>query len=216
MVKIRMFAVCAVVLVTCARGARAQQEQQTQLGGTTTTAQEQQTELRVALSAQPVALDALGRPALAARLVTPAINGTVDAPVKNARLVVENRGAFFYTYVTGWATFYDGNGVRCGEGLFKVDALAPAEGAEIDMPGARITCTPVTWRIVATNLLTRTSETAKPTDQSATTDATGSVGAVVPPLVISIDGEEHPIQINNPLVIKMGNRRRTIVVRTAP
>jgi hypothetical protein len=38
----------------------------------------------------------------------------------------------------------------------------------------------------------------------------------VPPLVISIDGEEHPVQLNNPLVIRMGNRRRTIIVRTAP
>ena len=152
MVKIRLFAVCVALITMSALAVRAQQAQ---LG----TAQQEQTELRVALNAQPVALDAMGRPALAARLVTPAINGTVDAPVKNARLVIENRGPFFYTYVSGWATFYDGNGVRCGEGLFKVDALASAEAVETDMPGARITCTPVSWRIVATNLLTRTSET---------------------------------------------------------
>jgi hypothetical protein len=176
-----------------------------------------ETELRVALNAQPVAFDALGRPALAARLVTTALQGTVDAPIKNARLVVENRGAFFYTYVSGWATFYDGNGVRCGEGLFKVDALATTEAVETDMPGARITCTPVSWRIVATNLLTRTSETAKPTDQTMTVKASDATSSMtVPPLVISIDGEEHPVQLNNPLIVKMGNRRRTIIVRTAP
>jgi hypothetical protein len=165
-----------------------------------------------------VALDAAGRPALAARLVTPAIQGTVDAPVKNARLVIENRGPFFYTYVSGWATFYDGNGVRCGEGLFKLDALAPSEAVETDLPGARITCTPVSWRIVATNLLTRSSETAKTTEQSVTVSGSEAMSTTtaVPPLVISIDGEEHPIQLNNPLVIRMGNRRRTIVVRTAP
>jgi hypothetical protein len=205
---IRMFAVCVALVAVSAFGVSAQQQTGTQ----------EQAELRVALNAQPVAFDAMGRPALGARLVTPTIQGTADAPVRNARLVIENRGAFFYTYVSGWATFYDGNGVRCGEGLFKVDALAPSESVETDIPGARITCTPVSWRIVATNLLTRTSETAKPDGQAMTVqasqDTTGS--ATVPPLVISIDGEEHPIQLNNPLVVRMGNRRRTIVVRTAP
>jgi hypothetical protein len=208
-VKIRMFAVCVALVVLGMVGIASAQQQAGAQG---------ETELRVALTAQPVALDALGRPALAARLVTATLQGTVDAPVKNARLVIENRGAFFYTYVSGWATFYDGNGVRCGEGLFKVDALATGEAAETDMPGARITCTPVSWRIVATNLLTRTSETAKPADQTMTVrgaDATTST-ATVPPLVISIDGEEHPVQLNNPLIVKMGNRRRTIIVRTAP
>lgn len=206
--KIRMLAVCVGLMTMSAVGARAQQQ-------TVTSAQEQ-TELRVALNAQPVAFDALGRPALAGRLVTPVLQGMVDAPVKNARLVVENRSAFFYTYVSGWATFYDGAGVRCGEGLFTVDALAPGEAVETDMPGARITCSPVSWRIVATNLLTRTSETAKPVGQTATQPVETSLSATVPPLVISIDGEDHPIQLNNPIVVKMGNRRRTIVVRTAP
>jgi hypothetical protein len=203
-----MFAVCVALLMMSVVVVRAQQ----QAGAPG------ETELRVAMGAQPVAFDAMGRPALAARLVTTTLSGTADAPVKNARLVIENRGAFFYTYVSGWATFYDGNGVRCGEGLFKVDALAPNEAVETDMPGARITCSPVSWRIVATNLLTRTSETAKPAaDQTMTvrpSDATTS--ATVPPLVISIDGEEHPVQLNNPLVVKMGNRQRTIVIRTAP
>ena len=207
--KIRMFAVCVALLTLSGAVARAQQ--------TATVSAQEQTELRVALNAQPVAFDAAGRPALAGRLVTGAIAGTVDAPVKNARLVVENRGAFFYTYVSGWATFYDGDGVRCGEGLFKLDALAPGEAVETDIPGARITCSPVSWRIVATNLITRTSETAKTANQTMTVQASDAASsAVVPPLVISIDGEEHPIQINNPLVIKMGNKRRTIIVRTAP
>lgn len=208
--KMRMFAGCLALMALSVTGVGAQQQQQQ------TGAQDQQTELRVAVSAQPVAFDAMGRPALAARLTTPTIQGTVDAPVRNARLVVENRGAFFYTYVSGWATFYDANGVRCGEGLFKVDALAPNEGVETDLPGARITCTPVSWRIVATNLLTRTSETAKPEGQAMTVQPSDTTTApVVPPLVISIDGEEHPIQLNNPLVVRMGNRRRTIVVRPA-
>jgi hypothetical protein len=208
-VKKRMFAVCVALLMCGAVGVvRAQEQQQQQQTGA-----QGETELRVALSAQPVALDSSGRPALAARLVTSAIQGTVDAPVKNSRVVIENRGASFYTYVSGWATFYDGSGVRCGEGLFKVDALAPGESAETDMPGARITCTPVSWRIVATSLLTRTSETARPAEQSMT--VSGNDSANVPPLVISIDGEEHPVQLNNPIVVTMGNRRRTIIVRPA-
>jgi hypothetical protein len=33
---------------------------------------------------------------------------------------------------------------------------------------------------------------------------------------ISIDGEEHPIQLNNPIVLQMGNRERRIVLRSAP
>jgi hypothetical protein len=210
-VKIRIFAVCVALIILSAVRVGAQQDAAAGVGA------QEQTELRVAMSAQPVALDAMGRPALSARLVTPVIQGTVDAPVKNARLVISNRGAFFYTYISGWATFYDGDGVRCGEGLFKVDALASGESVETDLPGARITCTPVSWRIVATNLLTRTSETAavsEPTMNVRASDAAPS--AVVPPLVISIDGEEHPIQLNNPLVVRMGNRRRTIIVKTAP
>lgn len=213
--KIRMFAVSVALIILGAVGAAQAQQQ-----AVSVSAQEQQpsqSELRVALSAQPVAFDAVGRTALAGRLVSTALAGTADAPIKNARIIVENRAPFFYTYVSGWATFYDGDGVRCGEGLFKVDALAPGEAVETDMPGTRITCTPVSWRIVATNLLTRTSETAKPLSQTTAqpSDVTSST-TVVPPLVISIDGEEHPVQLNNPLVVKMGNKRRTIVVRTAP
>ncbi|HEX8176713.1 MAG TPA: hypothetical protein VF543_16600 [Pyrinomonadaceae bacterium] len=205
--KIKMLAVCVALFCLSAVGVSAQQGTQGE------------SELRVALSAQPVALDAMGRQALSARLVSTTLQGTVDAPVRNARLVLENRGALFYTYVSGWATFYDGNGVRCGEGLFKVDALAPGEAVETDMLGARITCAPVSWRIVANNLLTRTSETAKTPEQAMTvsgSEPAATTGTSVPPLIISIDGEEHPVQLNNPLVVRMGNRRRTIIVKTAP
>ncbi|HYO91137.1 MAG TPA: hypothetical protein VEQ40_05855 [Pyrinomonadaceae bacterium] len=205
--KIRMLAMCVAIVALSAVGVPAQQQAGAQ----------NETELRVALNAQPVALDALGRQALSARLISTTLQGTVDAPIKNARLVLENRGALFYTYVSGWATFYDGNGVRCGEGLFKVDALAPGEAVETDMPGARITCAPVSWRIVATNLLTRTSETAKTAEQAMTVRASEPAASTgVPPLIISIDGEEHPVQLNNPIVVRMGNRRRTIIIRTAP
>jgi hypothetical protein len=34
--------------------------------------------------------------------------------------------------------------------------------------------------------------------------------------VISIDGEEHPLQIDRPLVLTLGNAQHTIVVRAAP
>jgi hypothetical protein len=209
-VKIRMLVVCAALISLGALKVEAQDQ--------TASGAQSDTELRVALTAQPLALDAAGRQALAGRLVSTTLQGAVDAPIRNARLVVENRSASFYTYVSGWATFYDGSGVRCGEGLFKVDALAPGEAVETDMPGARITCSPVSWRIVATSLLTRTSETARPPAQAMTVSASDSTATtpVVPPLIISIDGEEHPVQLNNPLVIRMGNRRRTIVVRTAP
>jgi len=172
------------------------------------------TELRVALAAQPVALDALGRPALAARLITTALNGAPDSPVQNARLVFENRSPFFYTYASGWATFYNGEGVRCGEGLFKLDALAAGESAETDLPGLRLRCAPVSWRIVAINLVTRTSE-AVTLPTTAPADSSVSVPAI-PPLEINIDGETHPLQLGNPLNIKVGRRKVTITVNTAP
>ena len=34
--------------------------------------------------------------------------------------------------------------------------------------------------------------------------------------VISVDGEEHPIQVNNPIVLKLGNRNRTIILKSVP
>lgn len=199
--KIR-FIVMSVALVVCgAAGIHARQANVVQ----------DATEQTVPLAEQPVAFDSEGNEALAGRLLNTMLRGTVDAPVKNLRLVIENRSESFYTYVSGWATFYDADGVRCGEGLFKLDALAPSESAETDLPGLRLRCAPTTWRIVAANLLTRTSDTAKPVETTTEKSMT-----VVPPLVISIDGEEHPIQLNNPMVVTIGNRRRTIIVKTAP
>jgi hypothetical protein len=35
-------------------------------------------------------------------------------------------------------------------------------------------------------------------------------------LIISVDGEEHPIQLDKPMVLTLGERQRTIVLREAP
>jgi hypothetical protein len=204
---------CAALIACGASGIRAQEaetapQQQQQQTGTT--------ELRVALAAQPVALDGLGRPALAARLVTTALSGLPDAPVRNARVIIENRSEFFYTYASGWVTFYDGEGVRCGEGIFKLDALAPAESAETDLPGLRLKCTPVSWRVVATDLVIRTNDRViAPTTNITASTATQPGVPAVPPLEINIDGETHPLQLGNPLIIKVGRRQVTITVNTA-
>jgi hypothetical protein len=173
----------------------------------------QQAEPRAALSDVAAAPDARGVPAIQARLLTTMLNGADDSPVTNVKLVVKNVSVNFYTYVTGWATFYDSVGIRCGEGLFKVDALAVDESAATDTPGLRLRCSPATWRVVATNLLTRTADVAKPTEATPPAE----VDRPAPTnFVISIDGEEHPIQLNNPVVLQMGNRERKIVLRSAP
>lgn len=173
----------------------------------------QESESRVALSEPAPAADTRGTPAIEARLATQVLNGADDSPVTNIKLVVKNVSAVFYTYVTGWATFYDSAGVRCGEGHFKVDALAVGESAATDTPGLRLRCSPATWRVIATNLLTRTGDIAKPGES-----APPSEGERPGPtnFIISIDGEEHPIQLNNPIVLQMGNRERRIVLRSAP
>jgi len=183
------------------------------VGAVSIVAAAQQSETRVALSEAATAADTHGTTAIEARLTTQVLNGADDSPVTNIKLVVKNVSGVFYTYVTGWATFYDSAGVRCGEGLFKVDALAVGESATTDAPGLRVRCSPATWRIVATNLLTRSGDIAKPGDS-----APSSEGERPGPtnFVISIDGEEHPIQLNNPVVLQMGNRERRIVLRNAP
>jgi hypothetical protein len=190
-------------------------------------------ERRVPLTEQPIALDTAGRAVLAGRLRTATnatLNGTLDAPIRNTRIVIENRSQTFFTYVSGFATFYDAEGVRCGEGLFNLDALAASESAETDTPGLRLTCTPAAWRIAATTLLTRTGDTAKPYDpllapnatpasaQSASASVTtpSPVAAAVPPLMIDINGKTLPVQLGNPLDIKIGNERLRIVVSAAP
>ncbi len=175
---------------------------------------------RVPLTEQPIALDTAGRAVLAGRLRTATnatLNGTLDAPIRNTRIVIENRSQIFFTYVSGFATFYDAEGVRCGEGLFKLDALAASESAETDTPGLRLTCAPAAWRIVATTLLTRTTDAAKPNDPlPGSTMQPAPAAAAVPPLVIDINGKTLPMQLGNPLDIKIGNERLKIVVSAAP
>jgi len=179
----------------------------------------QQTEPRSSLTEVATGADAKGASAIEARLLTTMLNGSDDSPVMNVKLVIKNISPNFYTYVTGWATFYDNSAVRCGEGLFKVDALAPNESVEADTPGLRLRCAPSTWRITATNLLTRTVDVAKPGETAPVETPAAPAVPERPALmnfVISIDGEEHPIQVNNPIVLKLGNRDRTIVLKPVP
>src|SRR5262249_44606957 len=181
---------------------------------------QQPSEQRAALSEVAVALDARSAPALEARLLTQVLNGSDDSPVTNIKLSVKNTTPIFYTYVSGWATFYDANATRCGEGLFKIDALAPQESAEVDTPGLRLRCSPQSWRIVATNLMTRTVDIAKPGEPAPVVEAVAPERPAPTPaptnFIIDIDGEQHPIQLNNPLVLKLANRNRRIVLRPAP
>jgi hypothetical protein len=166
-------------------------------------------EKRVPLNETAVALDGSGAPALEATLKTTTLNGAEDSPVTNIRMVVKNSSSVSYAIVSGLVTFYDGSGVRCGEGLFKADALSVGEAFETDAPGIRIRCAPATWRIVANNLLPKASPSAPVS--AAATASRSSLN-----LVISVDGEEHPIQLDKPMVLTLGDRQRTIVLREAP
>ena len=176
----------------------------------------QQPEQRASLNDTAVAFDAKGVPGLEGRLLTTVLNGSQDSPVTNVRLVIKNPTANSYTYVSGFVTFYDAAAVRCGEGQFKVDALAPNESAETDTPGLRLRCTPATWRLVATNLITRLTDTAKPIEATAPVEAVVVEKPTPTNFIISIDGESHPIQINNPIVLKLGTRNRKIVLKNVP
>ena len=162
-------------------------------------------EKRVPLAEAAVALDASGAPALEASLRTTALNGSPDTPVTNIRMIVKNRSTLAYAFVSGSVTFYDAAGVRCGEGVFKADALAVDESFETDSPGVRIRCEVTTWRIVATNLLPRLPPNAPIITLTRAPQN----------LIISIDGETHPIQLDRPLTLTLGERRRTIIVRSA-
>lgn len=183
---------------------------------------------RVPLAQAATAFDATGREALSATLLTQALAGTPAAPARNARIVVRNAGQAFYNYVTGYTTFYDEGGTRCGTGLFTFEAAAAGERIEADMPGLRLTCTPATWRIVATTLLTPAGDTAQPgaTTQQTVADATTpalvtessqtGTQSLVPPLEINVNGRTIPIQLGNPLEIVVGTERIRIVVQPAP
>ena len=102
--------------------------------------------------------------------------------------------------------------------------------AEVDTPGLRLTCTPTTWRIVAINLLTRSTDVAKPDSgappapAAAATPATQkganapavSPASAMPRLEININGRTLPLQLGNPLEIIVGNERVNIVVNPVP
>jgi len=171
------------------------------------------TERRVPLTEAAVALDGNGASALEATLKTTALNGTAETPVTNIRLVVKNSSAVSYAFLSGLVTLYDGGGVRCGEGIFKADALSVGESFETDTPGIRIRCAPATWRIVATNLLPRVTPVVTSMPATPVTSSEKRAGLN---LIISVDGEEHPIQLERPMVLTLGTAQRTIVVRAAP
>ena len=213
----------ALCLAVCVWGAAAVRAQQGQTAAST--ADVRPSEPHVPLAQAAVAFDVAGNEALGGRLRTQALVGTPEAPVRNTRLVVENRSPVFYNYVAGWATFYGEDGVRCGEGLWKLEAFAPREQVEVDTPGLRLTCTPATWRIVATTLLTRTGDVAKPRQQTAPPPAETSqpsdsgaanATAAIPPLEINVNGKTIPLQLGNPLEIQVGKERVRIVVQQAP
>ena len=217
---IRMFCLALVLSTVCAVGVRAQDAAQAGAGTAASG------EPRVGLTEAATAFDAAGRVALGGRLRTTALAGTQDAPTRNVLLAIENRSGFFYNYVSGSATFYDAAGVRCGEGMWKVGTLAVGETAEVDTPGLRLTCTPVAWRIVAINLLTRSTDVAKPADvatpasegasPAAMSATVPSPASAMPRLEININGRTLPLQIGNPLEIIVGKERVQIVVNPVP
>src|SRR5262245_5208495 len=112
-------------------------------------------EKRVSTSEPAVALDATGTGVLEAKLLTTSLNGATESPVTNTRIVVRNISPIAVGFVSGIVTFYDASGIRCGEGVFKADVLAPNESFETDTPGVRIHCAASAWRVVATSLVPR-------------------------------------------------------------
>ena len=158
-------------------------------------------EKRVSLNEPAIALDANGAGVLEARLLTTSLNGSPDTPVTNTRMVIRNISTTSFALVSGVVTFYDNAGVRCGESVFKADVLAPNESFETDSPGARIRCSATSWRIVATSLIPRV---VAPTNLSAAR------------LIIAIDGEQFPLQLDRPLMISASNKQRTIIVSAVP
>jgi hypothetical protein len=182
----------------------------------TNTVQDAGMEQRVALEAQALALDSMGRTAISGQLLTRALNGAPDAPVKNARFIIENRSAFFYNYVSGSVTFYDERGVRCGEGQFTLNALAPGEQAETDAPGLRLTCAPRTWRIVAKDLVPRVNDRLVPVVETTPVEmpAPTTTPAVLP-LEIVVDDQVYNAPLGSTLDVSVRKRRVKITVRAA-
>lgn len=160
---------------------------------------------RVSLGETATAHDAGGAAVLEATLRTTPLRGAPDTPVSNVRMIIRNTSTVPYSFVSGLVTFYDAAGIRCGDGVFKADVLAVNEAFETDAPGVRISCEATTWRIVATHLLPLSPP-----------NATTPLARRLTNLVIVIDGEAHPIQLDRPIVLTLGERRHTIVVRSAP
>jgi len=158
-------------------------------------------EKHVSTGESAVALDATGAAVLEVKLLTTSLNGAPDTPVTNTRIVVRNVSPIAFGFISGIATFYDASGVRCGEGVFKADVLAPNESFETDTPGARIHCAVSSWRVVATSLIPRVVPNSSPTNSK---------------LVITIDGEQHPLQLDKPLTLGSSQKPRVIVVREVP
>jgi hypothetical protein len=200
--------VLGIALIACSTIASHAQE-------TTTTAQSP-VEQPVSLAQKAIALDATGRETLSASLLTGALRGTPEAPIKNARFVIENRGAVFFTYVSGTITFYKEGNVRCGEGLFALNSLAPGESAETDAPGLRLECTPSSWRIVATNLLTRSSDVAKPVESQPLAPAQPVPPAQPSPLYLTVDGKQYQVPLNSTLEIPVKKRLIRITLSDQP
>lgn len=171
-------------------------------------AQSTQPEQNVPLTEPAVALDGLGQSSLEGTLLTTALNGAPETPVNNIRLMVKNISPHPYSFISGVATFYAANGVRCGAGIFKADVLAVNETFETDTPGIRITCQPATWRLVATHLVPRGLPAITPTLPAPMPSSRN--------LIISIDGREYPLQFDRPLTLSLGNQSRRIVVRQGP
>lgn len=119
-------------------------------------------EKRVSLNEVAIAHDNDGVAALQGSLRTTSLAGSPESPVTNIRLIVKNTSGITYAFVSGVVTFYDSAGIRCGEGIFKADAVAVDESFETDSPGVRIRCEATSWRIVATHLLPRTPPTPPP------------------------------------------------------
>lgn len=206
--KMKLTVLC-VALVACSVAARAQD--------TPTTATPQSPmEQPVSLAQKPLALDSAGREALATSLLTTALAGTPEAPVKNVRFVVENRSAVFYNYVSGTITFYKEGGIRCGEGLFALNALAPGEAVETDAPGLRLECAPASWRIVATNLLARANDAAKPVETPAPALPPTAPPPTPSPLYLTIDGHQYQVPINSTLEIPVSKKRVKITLSAQP
>jgi hypothetical protein len=62
--------------------------------------------------------------------------------------------------------------------------------------------------------MTRTVDVAKPGETSPPPEAAAASDRPAPVnFIISIDGEEHPIQLNNPIVLQLANKSRKIILK---